>query len=423
MKRILVLALLAVPASAQDEASRLEERMRELKALVAALDSADAEKRDDAAAKLLAAGHEAIPYVTDEIHRKGARLQLALLHKLIAQENDALPAELRLSDEDLRAVVKLRATDPEVRDKGRLYLYAKYLEAVDDYRKGYFQSARDKAAAIQTLERRVDFEQDLVKLKKLAEEQIVQTWLVRVSVLPDKVLHQCGDMARVSLTFTNMSAGEIEVWFGPKDQAENADMRQQVLSTNAVVRAELTRSAHTPDGTFIETREELTVRLGCYSLRLKPGESRRWPVEIDTLGDKDSSVFQKVAVRADVRVVEIDGPGGDREPRNLRFAPCDLKVFPGDLKKAMENPLQDMLTSIDRGDATSLYMYSQLMPEDKRGPAVEALMKILADPKWSREEDRRIVRNCLEALTGESFRTDEEWLKWRDQAAVEPKKH
>jgi hypothetical protein len=418
MKRwVWALWLAALPARGEDpssEAVRLEARMRAMKALVADLDAIDGARREDAATQLLMAGKEAIPYVLDAIHRKEAKLHLTVLEKLIAQESEGLPPELRIAPDDLKSIVDKRLGDPALAKDGKAFLYSKFLGACALFRAGRHEQALEIATAILVLEPRCEFADDLQKLRIACEEQQVQDWLVRTTASPSKEVYGAEELAKVTLTFTNMAGGNVEIWFGPPADRDVPETRALVLEKHAVAHIDISRALHEADGSFSEEVEQASLKLGRYSVALKPGESWSVMLDVDTMGRKDEGNLRIVTVRPMVRVVHIDGPTPVSKQRALRFSPAVIKVFPGDIKKAMENALQNLLSCIDRCDANSLFMFSHLMPEDKRTQAVEAVIKILKDDKW-KASDRRIARNCLAALTGEAFATDEGWKQWYEE--------
>lgn len=196
------------------------------------------------------------------------------------------------------------------------------------------------------------------------------------------------------------------------------EVRAEVLRSNSVVRVEIFTSEMEADGTFSEIRTEMIRPLNKYSIALRRGESVKIAeFDLDTL--RADKFFCRMTVKAWMKPVLITGPESSTKQRNLRFQPAEIKVFPGDLKKASENPLQGLCNAIDLGDANSAFLFCQLMPQDKSGMAVETVIKILQDTKW-KEGDRRIARNCLSALTGETRGTDADWLEWYRQRGKEP---
>src|SRR5688572_28798054 len=98
------------------DAEAFIEKARRIKEWVAQLDSKSQTERDEAASRLMATGGDAIPHVLQALHDKNAKLHLSVLQKLIEQEHSALPPELRVTEEDLKALILELGIDP-VRNK------------------------------------------------------------------------------------------------------------------------------------------------------------------------------------------------------------------------------------------------------------------------------------------------------------------
>lgn len=416
MKRLFTAISLVVAALVlrADDSADLEERARRLKALVADLDSERPDVRDEAATRLLAAGSEAIPYVVDGVYRKNAKLHLQVLEKLIAQEKKGLPTELQMSEADLKEIVKGRVGDPKLPATARQYLYTRYLDAVELYRKGRFEDALARIAAIRELEPKPEFDGDLKKLRILCEERIVQTSLVQLSATTMTPIVADNTIAKVTFTATNMSDGPVEIWFGAPEDASNPDVKEAVLETNAVLQVEVVTTTCDPDGGVVSEVDPSIKKLNRYSIALKKGETvRLYEMEVPAMTGGIKLV--RLTVSAKMRVAQIDGQGAPRAQRSLSFQPAEIRVVPGKIQEAAANALQSLLAAIDAGQPDSVFLFCNVMPDKDRPLAVEALMRILRDAKYT-DYDRSVARNCLQTLTGEFFRDSDGWLKWDDEA-------
>lgn len=414
MKRLLAgipLALAAITLRA-DDAGDLEEKTRRLSALVAELDSPRAEAREEAATRLLAAGADAIPFVLDGVYRKNAKLHLQVLEKLIAQERKGLPAELRMTDQELKAVVKDRLGDPKAAPV-RTWLYSKYLEAVDLYRQRHFEEAIAKAGAILELDPRVEFAGDVKLLRVKCEEELVQVHLVRLSAVTMTPVVGDNTVVKVAFNATNMSTGNVEIWFGPPAERNNQPVRDAVIENQSVIQVEMVTSVCEPDGSS-SSETELSVKpLRRYSIQVPQGETvRLFEMEIPAMTSGIKLV--KIFVNAKLRVVQVDGPEPLLKERSLSFQSAEIRVVPGDIQAAAGNALQNLCNAIDRGQPDSTYLFCNVMPEKDRPQAVEVLMNLLRASK-ANDYDRRVARNCLRTLTGEAFMDDEGWIRWQDE--------
>ncbi|MCE9584570.1 MAG: hypothetical protein K8T20_18935 [Planctomycetes bacterium] len=413
MKKLLF-ALLLAPAALlcadPGEEAAMAEKATRLKGFVADLDSERQNVREEAATALLAAGADAIPYVLDGIYRKNARLHLQVLEKLVEQEKAVLPAEMRLSDEDLKAIVQERLGDPKTAQQGRTYLYAKYIEAVELEKKGRFDDALAKLNAIKTLEPHADFISAVKELERKCQDQHVQAWLVRLSATTSTPVCQDNGTAKVTFTATNMSAGDVEIWFGEPAEADNPDVRKAVLGQESLEIKVTTMTCGADGGNFSE--EKPTTRsIATYSIPIKKGaDARIAEIEIPTLANGRELV--KIFVSARLRVFRVDGPTPLVSQHLLESQAAEIRVLPvGDLQAAMKNPLQDLMVSIDHSDWNSVFLFSNIMPEMEKPKAVQALIGILRDAKF-RDGEKAVARNCLATLTGKSFAKSDEWLKW-----------
>jgi hypothetical protein len=308
--------------------------------------------------------------------------------------------------------------------EGKHWLYLKYKAAVDEYRKGRYDAALEKANAILTLEPRADFAQDVTKLRILCEEQQIQTWLVRTSAAPSKPICGDGEMVRVSFSLTNVAAGPVEVWFGPKAGQNDPLVRQQVLARNAVLEVEVVEATVEADGSFLEIPACSTKPLEKYSIPVKQGETLKiheMEVFATEGGDEKRPKLKRIRVTATMRVDSVDGPTPVSKQRIIRFPAAEIRVVPGDIQQARQNTLQKMLAAIDAKAEDAVFWYCCLMPEKDRAPASEPFERILRKPD-SPEVDRAIARNCLRELTGKPLMTDEEWLKYFDGGGAQAPK-
>lgn len=407
----LVLAAISLRA---DDAADLEEKARRLSALVADLDSPRTEVREEAATRLLAAGGDAIPYVLDGVYRKNARLHLQVLEKLVDQERKGLPVELRMSDEDLKAVVKDRLGDPKS-EPVRTWLYSKYLEAVDLFRQGRYEESIAKAGAILDLDPRVPFAGDVKLLRVKCEEQMVQINLVRLSAVTMTPVVGDNTVVKVAFNATNMSTGDVEIWFGPPADRNNPPVRDAVIQNQSFLEVEVVTVVCEPDGSSTSEPEPSIKPLKRYSIPVPQGQTvRLYEMEIPALTSGVKLV--KIFVNARIRVVQVDGPAPLLKERALDFRPAMIRVVPGDIQAAAANALQNLCNAIDRGQPDSAFLFCNVMPDAERPKAVEVVMQILRDRKYT-DYDRRVACNCLNALTGESFRDAQGWLKWHEERA------
>ncbi len=415
MKRLftgIALGLAALVLQA-DDSTDLEEKARRLKAMVADLDSERPDVREEAATRLLAAGGEAIPYVVDGVYRKNAKLHLQVLEKLVAQEKKGLPAELQLSEQDLKEVVKGRVGDTKMQPTARQYLYSKYLEAVDLFRKGRFEEALAKISAIRELEPKLEFDGELKKLRILCEERLVQMSLVHLTATTMTPIVGDNTIAKVTFNATNMSDGPVEIWFGDPKDAGNAAIREAVLESNAVLHVEAVSMVCDPDGGTVSETEPSIKKLNRYSIPLKKGETvKLFEMELPAMTSGIKMV--RIVVSAKMRVAQIDGPDAMKAQRSLSFQPAEIRVIPGNIQVAAGNALQNFLNAINAGQPDSVFLFCNVMPDKDRPLAVEALMRILKDTQYT-DYDRSVARNCLHTLTGEFFPGDEGWLKWQEE--------
>ncbi|MEK7469843.1 MAG: hypothetical protein AAB074_20950 [Planctomycetota bacterium] len=422
MKRLtigLMLGLAVCTLSADDEGAALEEKAKRLMGLVGELDSDRPDVREDAATKLLAAGGDAIPFVIDGVYRKNAKLHLQVLEKLLVQEKKGLPAELQLTDQDLKEIVKHRLGDAKLTAPARTWLYGKYIEAVDLYRKGRYEEALAKTAAILELDPRIEFGDDLRKLRIKCEEKQVQVGLVRTAATTLTPICQDNSIAKIAFNATNLAAGEVEIWFGAPTDAKDSDVVAAVKK-QAMLHVEVVKQICEPDGSFRQESESLLKPLDRYSIPLKLGESKRlYEMELPAMAPGPEMV--KFIIFAKMRVVKIDGPEPMEKERWIEFAPVEIRVIPGNIQAAGGNALQDLLTAIDKRQPDSVFLFCNIMPEKDRPLAAEALIKVLKTSSAT-EYDRAVARNCLGTLTGEFHASDEGWLKWHEDtnAVVAP---
>ncbi|KAF0244461.1 MAG: hypothetical protein FD180_2488 [Planctomycetota bacterium] len=415
MKRLLaVLALgLAVCTIRADEGADMEEKAKRLMALVADLDSERPDVREDAATKLLATGGDAIPFVIDGVYRKNAKLHLQVLEKLVAQEKKGLPAELQLSDDDLKAVVKDRLGDTKQSSQVKTFLYLKYLEGVELFRKGHYEEAQAKAAAILELDPRIEFADAIRKLRIQCEEQLIQVGLVRTTATTLTPICADNSIAKVAFNATNLAAGNVEIWFGDPNQAGNPQVAAAVKA-QATLHVEVSTQVCDADGGSSTETQSTEKPLDRYSVPLKTGETRRlFEMELPALSPGVKLV--KLFVSAKMRVVQIDGPTPMVRERWLRFPAVEIKVVPGNIQAAGANALQNMCDALQAAQANSVFLYCIVMPEGDRPKAAAFLIEILKPGKWT-DYDRLVARNCLSTLTGETFTNDEAWLKWHDDS-------
>lgn len=414
MRRLLAgipLALAAIALRA-DDAGDLEEKTRRLSALVAELDSPRVEAREEAATRLLAAGGDAIPFVLDGVYRKNARLHLQVLEKLVAQERKGLPVELQMTDADLKAVVKDRLGDPKSAPV-RTWLYARYLEAVDLFRQARYEEALARGSAILELDPRVDFADDVKRLRVKCEEELVQLHLVRLTAVTMTPVVGDNTVVKVAFNATNMSTGDVEIWFGPPADRNNEAVRDAVIQNQAFLQVEVVTSVCEPDGSSASVPEMSVKPLQRYSIPVPQGQSvRLYEMEIPAMTSGVKLV--KLFVSARMRVVQVDGPAPMLKERALAFQPALICVVPGDIQAAAANALQNLCNAIDRGQPDSAFLFCNVMPDPERPKAVEVVMQILRDRKYT-DYDRSVARNCLHTLTGEAFRDDQGWLKWHEE--------
>ncbi|NUN48497.1 MAG: hypothetical protein HUU15_06675 [Candidatus Brocadiae bacterium] len=410
----LLLAAAAVGvAQTPGPAEELAARAEKLRGLVADLDSEDVSKREDAWGALLAAGGEAIPYLVDSIRRKGASQQLKVLQRLVEEENEPLPPELRMTAEDLKALIASRAEFRPDRDATRKYMYAKFLDAVDLYRKKHYQSALEHARAIQKLEPALDFNDTIVKLKKACEQGIIQATLVRSTVSVSHAICKDGQILKFTFELTNMSTDTVTIWLGDALLQNDPAVRSQVIDRNSQLEVEFREASCEPDGSSSEIVSAEPSLLKRYSIELKTAQTLRLAV-VERLAEASDTHLKKLRARARLRFHSITGPGGGfPNPMELVFEETEARIFPGNLAEAQVDPFQGMLRALDAQDRLGVYLFANLVTEADRGMATEALMKALKHPQ-ANEEDGRVLRNCLAVVTGQAFGKNEEWLRWHD---------
>lgn len=416
MKRLIAgfIALALVLTLRADDASDMEAKAKRLTALVDKLDSERPSEREDAGTALLAAGADAIPYVIDSIYRKNGKPHLQALEKLLAQEKVKLPAELQLTEDDLKAVIRERCGDGKGGKDGRLYLYNKFLEAVDMYRAGQYDAALDRIAAIRNLEPQIQFLAAIKELDRKCRAQKVQCMLVRTAATSSTTLTEGGKTFKIAFNATNMSGGDVQVWFGPPAEEQNADVREEVLKSSSSLEVTVETQVCEANGGGSSTGHQTTQVLGRYSFKLKPGETvKLCEMEIPALGDATKLV--KMVVSANMRVLQIDAPhDAVLDQREVAFVPAEIRVLPGNMQVAAENCLQNMLNALSAGHANDVFLFCNIMPDKDKPLAVEPLLKVLREGQYN-EYDKSVARNCLIPLTGKHFRTNEEWLKWSSQ--------
>ncbi len=370
--------------------------------------------------ELLKMGPPAIPFLMNKLGELRAdRLvkvidQIHYLEAPPATELEA-PAELGLSPTDFE---KLK--QPVSKDYAKeleTLLYRKYLEAIELYKVRRYEQACRLAEAVIAVEPRLSFRTDLQRLKILCEERLLTSRQLAARLATRKRTCKVGETIEVVARIENLTAGPLTIELATTQMvnpARKGQGKSEPGRTHLFVTINYTE--YDPYGNVhsIVRQEQVEV-----DPRIVLGLGQPWKraFTLETLRDNPLGiVYKEYHLTAEMRPTSIAGITSS-VPRKIVFEPLTVRVFPQDIDRILEHPLEFFVGALDAGSPLDILLGAMLVPEQDVPKAIEFI--IMALPRVT-DMGKRVLMNALRLLTKEPIEFDEQaWIKWWKERDLE----
>ncbi|MFH0888429.1 MAG: hypothetical protein V1871_04405 [Planctomycetota bacterium] len=376
------------------------------------IDSGNITKQQEGFEQLRLMGPMVLPFVS--AHLKEKSIFLELVRQII---EDGIFKDGKPSGIFTAPLHNINSLPPETALVEK-YFYGKYLQSLKLFDQENYESAKELATAILTIERKLSFSNQLKLLKIQCEEMIIQRGLLKATLIPipkeglPSCLYEIGDRIKLTLKLENVSLLPLEIIFG----RDNFIMLQVNLNQ------------YDPFGNFNNKvlTEEFPVKIN--SVKLNPNEKKEFELVLDTLRDNpNSACYRTYTLYTEIRPETIKGEtlekkiGMNETIRKISSPSIMLRIFPPDVKPALNNPIEKLETALQGGIPLDIFLCSLLVPESKQTQAIELLIKALESPpiktleeiKMSPEVWDLVIMNSLKHVTNLPFEINKTtWLEW-----------
>ncbi|MBI5368914.1 MAG: hypothetical protein HZA54_17900, partial [Planctomycetes bacterium] len=251
-----------------------------------------------------------------------------------------------------------------------------------------------------------------IKAFKLScEDRLVQSRLVRATLVPERNLYETGDAINLKLVLENLTAEPMEiVMVNVTSRTPDEETRRRTLETlHGLLSLEITYTEYEPFGSAGSiTRPE--YHMVDADIKLPPGG--RWMTHF-TMSTQDvrpgGTVFRTYELSGELRSFEIK-VGARSNLRPVRIEPLTIPVYPVKVSRYLDDPLGSLARALDRNDPNEVFLVSLLIPEALRRPAVELLMA-----GFDRVDagGRMLLMSCLRQVTRQPIELEESaWRRW-----------
>ncbi len=230
--------------------------------------------------------------------------------------------------------------------------------------------------------------------------------------------------ARVEFSQKNFEMGAVvvgevivenrssEILSIPATRAVSSELEGKTEETSAsILRTTVTYREYVPDGTLV-TESDVGNFFLDRDIRLDPGETRRFPVDIDTLAHNPSGLMLRTYTVSGriyapyVLVGDVELPG----PVDVQGA--TIRVYPRGAKHLAKRPLERVREAFRKSSPIHLTLAASYVQPDELRELLEFLVTRMEAPETS-EAMRNALVACFQILAGDGLNRDRaQWSAW-----------
>ncbi len=384
-----------------DDPKTREERIAQL---VEWLANPDPDVRSMGEKDLPSFGRDAIPAIETKLREKGVEPLVRMLRDL-----DRLGQTWVDAPED-PAIRELAKLDKAIVDK---YVQAKYREALAYANAKNYQRGLDLATALLVLEPRTSASETVRRLKRYCDTMITQTTLIEAKIYQEKLHYAAGEPIELAMRLRNLFKSAMTIEYEkPAPDRPAAGV--------VIVEIEVRITDWEGHSRSFFKHQEISLE-GEIPLATGAQWERKFMLDVkDELDDRLH--VREVIVNAWTQPAKIETEG-KIVTRRLQFEPGRMKLVPPQYVKHLEDPLEAMKRTMERGGGTvhDVFVCTQLLSEEQKDPATELLIRSLE--KAEEAQARIATAKILASLTGQKFGTDPRvWSDWRRAKGKKPTK-
>ncbi len=198
----------------------------------------------------------------------------------------------------------------------------------------------------------------------------------------------------------------------PATRPVSSELDGKTEQTSAsILRTTVTYREYVPDGTLV-TESDVGNFFLDRDIRLEPGETRRFPVDIDTLAHNPGGLMlrtYRVSGRIYVPYVLV----GDVElPGPVEVEGATIRVYPKGAKHLAKRPMVRVKEAFRKSSPVHLTLAASYVEPDRMRELLEFLLTHLEAPETSATMRNALVA-CFQILAGDGIKRDRAgWTRW-----------